>query len=154
MAKKGKAGGNTDLVEQEHGGAIYQGAPKNPVAGPGRPPSKIRAALRKGFEDRVPALMDIADGVVVIRLTSECEHCGESPSEPLSIEEIEKAIPNVGERLKALDMMAKYGAVAPKGGLNEDDVRHRLQMTLMVVQEELEDSAATRVLDRLRVVWG
>jgi hypothetical protein len=34
------------LVPQPKGGAIWQGAPANPVAGPGRPASVIRAAMR------------------------------------------------------------------------------------------------------------
>jgi hypothetical protein len=40
-----KAGGS--LVRQKHGGAIHQGPPANPVAGPGRPPDAFRELCRE-----------------------------------------------------------------------------------------------------------
>lgn len=48
-----KAGEKSGLVPQPHGGKIWQGAPANPVAGTGRPPSEIRAAMRKTLDEEV-----------------------------------------------------------------------------------------------------
>jgi hypothetical protein len=59
--KTGRKAG-TNLVVQPHGGAINQGAPANPVAGTGRPPSAVRAVLREAYEDRIPFLRALADG--------------------------------------------------------------------------------------------
>lgn len=56
-----KTGGNagSELVPQEHGGSIYQGAPKNPVAGPGRPPDEFKHKMREmASRDDVLAYLD------------------------------------------------------------------------------------------------
>lgn len=44
---------STGLVPQPHGGAIYQGAPAHPVAGPGRPRSVIRARMRRHLDEEL-----------------------------------------------------------------------------------------------------
>lgn len=51
----------TGLVPQPQGGAIYQGPAANPVAGPGRPPSEVKARSRESFHARIPILEHIAD---------------------------------------------------------------------------------------------
>lgn len=46
------------LVPQPNGrGAIWQGAPANPVAGPGRPPDALRAEMRGNLADILPGLL-------------------------------------------------------------------------------------------------
>jgi len=45
------------LVPQKHGGAIYQGAPAHPVAGPGRPRDELRRMLRGFAWEKFPDLM-------------------------------------------------------------------------------------------------
>jgi hypothetical protein len=57
----GKRKPKTGLVPQPRGGAIYQGPAANPVAGPGRPPSQVKAAARESFAVRIPVLEKIAD---------------------------------------------------------------------------------------------
>jgi hypothetical protein len=89
------------LVPQSHGGAIRQGGNPGNKGGPGRPPSAIRAALRQSFEERVKVLESIADGEVVFKLRSD----GEKPSAA----DLTKVIPSVADRLKAMDLLAKYG---------------------------------------------
>lgn len=62
----GKAGGEPGpLVPQKHGGSIWQGRPANVVPGKGRPPSRVKAALRESFDARIPLLEQIADGDAV-----------------------------------------------------------------------------------------
>lgn len=68
------------LVPQPHGGSIYQGPPRRPVAGPGRPASELRRMSRKGFEERLPELERIA----------------------------RKGI-RESDRLRAIDILARYG---------------------------------------------
>lgn len=50
-----KAGVKAGMVVQSHGGQIWQGAPANPVAGTGRPPSAIRAIMRQHLDLEVLA---------------------------------------------------------------------------------------------------
>jgi hypothetical protein len=60
--------------------------------GPGRPPDKIRAALRKAFDDRIATLREIAD------------------------DEDQK----MDYRLKAMDMLAKYGLGTPTAAVDSE----------------------------------
>ena len=78
-AKGGEKGG-VELIPQPHGGALLSGGQPGQTPGPGRPPSRIKAALRKSFDERIDTLEAIADD--------------EDASLP--------------DRMKALDMMAKY----------------------------------------------
>jgi hypothetical protein len=73
------------LTKQPHGGAIHQGPAANVVPGPGRPPSAIRAALARSFDQRRPIYEEIADGQATERIEVEleevaglivCEGCG------------------------------------------------------------------------------
>jgi hypothetical protein len=72
---------NGELVPQPHGGAIRRGAKKGNTPGTGRPPSEIRARLRGSFDERIKILEEIA----------------ESPESSAS------------DRIRALDVLAKYG---------------------------------------------
>jgi hypothetical protein len=108
-AKKAEKKTEGELVVPEHGrGKIWQGAPANPVAGTGRPPSAIREQLRGSFSERVKILEKIADGIVTLRLVGCCEECGHE-GEPLTADEIKAALPQIADRIKAIDMLAKYG---------------------------------------------
>lgn len=83
-----KTGRNTEGVAMEpqaHGGALLRQKAPNHVPGPGRPPSELRAILRKSFSDRVPILESIAD-----------------TGEP-------------ADQLRAVDLMGKYGLGTNKG---------------------------------------
>jgi hypothetical protein len=60
--------------------------------GPGRPPDKIRAALRKAFDDRRSILEGIADDPETDNVT----------------------------RMKALDMLAKYGLGTPTAAVDSE----------------------------------
>jgi hypothetical protein len=87
------------LVPQPHGGVLRQGGTNK--GGPGRPPSAIRATLRQSFEERVKVLEAIADGEVAYKLRSD--------GEKMSAADLTKVIPSVADRLKAMDLLAKYG---------------------------------------------
>lgn len=54
--RKTGAGAVGPLVPQSHGGAIRPGRPLHPVAGTGRPPDRIRAALRDKLALAIPRL--------------------------------------------------------------------------------------------------
>lgn len=72
----------TGLVVPKHGrGRIYQGAPANPVAGTGRPPSEVRRRALGSFDNRLSVLEEIADDETAAS----------------------------GDRLRAVDVLGKYG---------------------------------------------
>ena len=120
--KTGKKPG-TNLVKQPHGGAIHQGPAANVVPGPGRPPSAIRAALARSFDERRPIYEEIADGLATERIEVEleevaklivCGGCGapfvpkkETPIERMVISAWRSA--RTRDRLRAMDSMGKLG---------------------------------------------
>lgn len=87
----------------------------------GRPANAIRRRLRGSFAQRLDTLKDIADN-------------GET-----------------GEKLKALDLMAKYGLGTVKE-LTVDDVRERVAKTVEVIREHLGEQADA-LLVKLEPVW-
>lgn len=60
-SKTGEKPGGPRLVEQAHGGMLWQGGHPNPTAGPGRPPSELRARMRGSLEERLAVVEEIAD---------------------------------------------------------------------------------------------
>jgi len=120
--KAGKKPGS-NLVKQKHGGAIHQGAPAHPVAGPGRPPSVIRAALAQSFDVRRRIYEEVADGEAIERIEVEleevagllvCEGCGagfvpkkDTPVDRMVIRAWRSA--RTRDRLRAMDSMGKFG---------------------------------------------
>lgn len=113
----------SELVPQPHGGALWQGAPANPVAGPGRPPSALRAVARDAWYEGVPVLKDIVNGTI-------------------------KA--NPGERVRAQAELSKVGQ---GGHMTLEDIRIRVKCQIAVIREELEPEVAERVLRRIREIW-
>ena len=49
------------LIEQPHGGALWQGGHPNPTPGPGRPPAELRARMRGSLAERLHVAEEIAD---------------------------------------------------------------------------------------------
>lgn len=82
------------LETPRHGGGKLK---RGGTIGPGRPPSAIRAALRLAFDERITVLSAIADGQPVVKVK-----LGDDTTESWV-----SATP--ADRLKALDLMAKYG---------------------------------------------
>jgi hypothetical protein len=122
-AKKAGKKPGSNLVKQKHGGAIHQGAAAHPVAGPGRPPSAIRAAFAQSFDKRMHIYETIADGEATERTEIElkevvgllqCEGCGagfaikkDTPVERMVIRAWRT--PRTRDRLRAMDSMGKFG---------------------------------------------
>lgn len=120
--KAGKKPGS-NLVKQPHGGAIHQGPAANVVPGPGRPPSAIRAALARSFDDRRHIYEAIADGQATERIEFElkevvgllvCDGCGagmsikkDTPVDRMVIQAWRT--PRTRDRLRAMDSMGKFG---------------------------------------------
>jgi hypothetical protein len=59
----------------------------------------------------------------------------------------------VADRIRALDVLARYGLSGPQGTIDISDVRERLTATLEVVRELLPPEQARAVVDRMRPIW-
>lgn len=114
-------------VPQPHGGALVPAAGRGPAPGApnaGRPPSAVRALLRESFAARVPLAEAIAD---------------------------DAALP-AAERLRALDLLARYGLGTTRE-VSTEEVRARLSDTIAAVRQLLPESHAETLLTRLREIW-
>lgn len=141
-----QSSGRPPLVPQPHGGAIQRGGtPGNP--GGGRPPSVLRERLRGSFAERIPVLEGFADGVVP--LSQRCEFCGKEPTEKL--EAVLKVLGN--DRLRALEIMAKYGLGVTKA-LSDEEVKERLRQTLATIRGALPPAQAEQLIDLIEPHWS
>ena len=91
--------------------------------GTGRPPSEIRQRLRGSFADRIKILEEIAD----------------------------KAEANQ-DRIRALDILAKYGLGTTKE-LTVEHVQDKLKATLAVISDSLPPDQAEAIIQKLEAVW-
>lgn len=136
-----------ELVVPEHGrGRIWRGPCANPKAGPGPTPSALRKRLTGSLEERIPLLEEFADGHVKLR--TKCEKCGHTP-EPTELAPVQ---PDHADRLRAMDLMGKYGP-GTTSTVNLDDVTGRLEEQYRVLMEELEPKVFETVSQRLAEVW-
>lgn len=135
------------LIPQPHGGAIRNGGTN--IGGSGRPPSELRDRLIGSFAERVHILEEFADGEVTLRMVGKCEECGHV-GDPLTPEEVKAAAPQVSDRIRAIETLAKYGIGKPIG---EDDVRMRLSEQIRIIQAELPADVAEALLGKIEGVW-
>lgn len=92
------------LRPQPHGGALFHGGVPGHRGGTGRPPSAIRERCRGGFDRRIKVLEEIAD----------------DPSLPTR------------DRIRAIDVLGKYGLGAHQEKLQEEDK----QVVVFITREE------------------
>jgi hypothetical protein len=127
------------LVPARNGGRIRSGSkPGMNGPGPGRPASAIREHLRGSFADRMHILEQIADGEALVKIK------GPSGESEVTVSA------EVSDRIKALDMMGKYGLGK---NVSEEDVRQKLLETFLILQEECSRDVADRIIERMRPVW-
>ena len=124
-AKTAGKSAHVKLIPQPKGGALLAGGVPGNVGGTGRPPSEIRKRLRGDFDRRRKILREIADDGKL------------SPA----------------DRLKAIDLMAKYGLGAIRE-LTTEHVRERLVKQIAIIRQELPPEVAEPLLTRLGEVWS
>jgi len=108
-------------VPHPHGGALVPGAGGGPQPGSGRPRSVIKAAVREGLAEQISVLTEIVD-------------------DELSRE---------SDRIRAIDLMAKYG-LCTKGGWDREDVIAFTQELGAAVSIRIADQ---EVLEALKKDW-
>lgn len=142
-AKAGKKTG-TDLVPQKHGGAIYQGTPRNIVPGPGRPPEQFRAVARRLLHNRklLHRLADIADARI-----------GEIKEVTVdgAVLKIYTETP-IREQRGAIAELAKI-AIPQVKELSTEDVKDRLRQTIALIRSKLPPDQAESLLSEIEPIW-
>ena len=111
------------MVPQPHGGALLPGAGGGPQPGSGRPRDEVRAKFRDLVEAGFPLLEGIIKGRVPVKMVGVCEACAHEHEdyELLPTDLIVTATPADRDRLRAIDMSAKYGLAKDK--VEEDLVK-------------------------------
>ena len=105
-------------------GALLPGGMPGNAGGPGRPPSELRERLRGSFADRLAILEEIADDADT------------SPS----------------DRIRAIDLLAKYGLGALQGVPNEV-VHAKLAASIDIIEALVPADIQPNLLARLQGVW-
>jgi len=109
VEKPGRKPGRLEVPK--HGGGLLK---RGGTIGPGRPPNAIRQMLRESLINRLDVLEAIADGRAVRRVK-----VGEDGAE------VETWVsPEPGDRIRALDLLAKYGLGTQKEVNLDAEVRH------------------------------
>ncbi|MHB1864363.1 MAG: terminase small subunit [Gemmatimonadaceae bacterium] len=142
----GKKTGKQAVMRSPRSGAeVPTGAHSSNTGGKpgrsGRPPSAIRELLRGSFADRVQTLTDIADGEAVVKMRDKYGHETET-----------MVSADVSDRIKAIDMLAKYGLGAVHG-VSLDDVRERLEGTLEEVKARTSPEQFAAIVEAVEAVW-
>jgi hypothetical protein len=113
------------LVQGRNGGRIRHGSqPGTNAPGPGRPPSELRERLRGSFDERVQVLEEIADR--------------------------EDASPS--DRIRAIDLLAKYGLGALQG-VPDEVVQSKLAATIDIIEATVPEEIQPNLLAQLQAVW-
>ena len=114
MAPKNNGGNNGGMVAQEHGGALKAGGTPGNKGGSGRPPNELRGTLREILERGLPVLEGYIEGRVPVKMVGKCEECGHEHEdyELLPTDMILFQTTKAADRLKALEIAARYGGVA------------------------------------------
>lgn len=122
-----------------NGGTLNSGNPGN-RGGSGTVPSILRDQLRGSFAQRIGTLEKIADGEVVAKVKVE-----NSETEML-------VSADVSDRLKAIDMLGKYGLGTVKE-ISVEAVREKVRETLRIVAEHTSPEQRAVIFRELRPVW-
>jgi len=134
MRTPGNKGGNNGgqrktkvppLIPQPHGGALRAGGTRGHAPPPGRPPSELRERLRGSFDERVKVLEEIADDSAA----------------------------SSSDRIRAIDLLAKYGLGALQG-VPDEVIEAKLVATADVIEALVPEGVAETVLDKLRSIWN
>lgn len=137
-------------VPQHGGGRLRRGNPGN--SGGGRPPSVLRAQLAGSFAQRIKVAEAIADGKPQLFLVA-TEVKDRKTGKMKWTQQRLKQSPSNADRLRALDMLAKYGIGAAQD-VRLEDVRDRLHQTLTILKALVEPERYELILRELEPIWA
>ncbi len=128
-------------VPQPHGGYLVPGAGGGPQPGSGRKPAAVREACLLVIDQRIPLLEQIVDGEVIRK------------TEIGGVETETRERVSVADRLRAIDLLAKYG-LGPNNGVSADKVREMVRQTLDVIRAHTSREQAADILRALQPIWS
>ncbi len=155
-----------EMIPQKHGGALRRG---NPSPGRGPAMAKIRDACLQSFAKRLPILERIADGklltTVRVRWAEfagkvKCADCESQNVVPIigkhsggvwALPTSQPIPPN--DRMRALELIAKYGLDVRTQGVDVHDVRERVAKTLEVLRDHLPADKLDVIVQAIRPIW-
>jgi hypothetical protein len=133
MAEISGENSGPELVPQPHGGALLTGGVKgHDGSNAGRPKSAIRELCRQGFEEVVPDLVEIAKGAAT----------REWAGNPVG--------PMFGERVRAADVLAKYGLGEAKAVVPQDVLEAVGEIAAEFVPEERWEAFSAALVEKLK----
>lgn len=124
MTRKTTAKSAVEKIPQPHGGALNSGGTLGNKGGSGRPPSAVRAVALEGAAKAIPRL--------VAQLNSK----------------------NASVVQGAADKLLKYGLGTQSDiKISEDDVRERLQKSIVMICRLAPEELAKRILSEMKELW-
>ncbi|MEO7502995.1 MAG: hypothetical protein ABIW94_10205 [Gemmatimonadaceae bacterium] len=162
-----RTGKKKALVPQPHGGALLKGGNDGNRGGRGAVPSLLRERLVGSFEQRIPVLERIADGVPIVRVEiplSElvghvsCPKCGKAfmPDNPkdlatVTVEAKQSARPS--DQIRAVDTIGKYGpGEKHEITMVSAEVKDRLRQTVDLINSRASWESGS-LLGAMEGVW-
>lgn len=124
------------------------GAGKLQVGNPGqrgRSVAVVREKALAAYEDRIPNIEALADGKPWTFTLPPEKKGGEPQVKWVEVSTI--------ERLRAHELLARYGVDVRTQGVDLQDVRDRLARTLETIRNLLPPEEAIRLVDALRPIW-
>lgn len=132
------------LVKPSHGvGMIRRGNAKGHTAGPGRPPSAIRNSARMAWDERLPFLTGVVDGVM-----QEIKVQAPGAKEPLVI----RRSADTDDKIKAMKEIRAVG-LGTLRGVSDEEVRDRLSATIREIHSYLTAEQAAELVSRIEPHW-
>lgn len=142
-------------VPKHGGGRLRRGNPNN-SGGAGRPPSILRQQLAGSFAERVKVAEDIADGKPQLVLVAKEVKVKDRKTGKMKTkwqQQRLKQTPSNADRLRALDLLAKYGIGAAQD-VRLEEVRDRLERTLTVLKVLVEPERYEAIVRELEPIWS
>lgn len=152
------------LMPAGNGGKLRRGNPGNRS----RPASIIRDDLKGDFDKRRKFLHNVIDGkhfvetrIPVDRIIHrfECTACGSKAIKATGKMEGDilvirgKQSASVADRLKAVDILAKYGLDSRTAGIDINEVRDKVAASIDIIRRRCDAALAQLIVAEMRPVW-
>jgi hypothetical protein len=119
------------------------GKPGN--AGGGRRPSAVRETCLLAFDERIPRLKMIADGVM--SFTQACPKCGHTEATS------PYPVTDAGDMINAVDKLARYG-LGERSEFSEDVVADNVDRMLQIAQALMSDTDYAAYCRQVDSIWN
>lgn len=119
----------------------------------GRPPNKLRELLRGTLDDGVSLVHDVILGRATITFSAVCEHCGKTSKGPTKLDDVLALAPTIENRLRAVDIAAKYG-LGERSEFSEDVVVENVDKMLAAAEALMSDVDYKAFCRHADTIWN